>query len=114
MTPNAAPGWQVVAQQEIRDLWIGGRGPLLVFAHSVLLSVFTYLAGTSQVMNTYAQQIFENVRREGIFVRVPAGKQMYLYVTHTIDQQQAKVGNLRVTAMPNAAFSQNPAIIHKP
>lgn len=72
------------------------------------------LAGTSQVINTYAQQIFETIRREGIFVRVPAGKQMYLYITQTIDLQQAKIGNLRVTAVPNSAFSQTPATIHKP
>jgi ABC-2 type transport system permease protein len=51
MKPNAAPGWSVVAEQEVRDLWIGGRGLLLVFAHTVLLSVFTYLAGTSQILN---------------------------------------------------------------
>lgn len=72
------------------------------------------LTGTSQVMNTYAQQIFETIRREGIFVRVPAGKQMYLYITHTIDQQQAKIGNLRVIAMPNSAFSHSAETIHKP
>ena len=71
------------------------------------------LAGASQVMNSYAQQILETIKREGIYVRVPAGKQMYLYVTHTIDLSQAKVGNLRVSAIP-AAFSQNLNPVTKP
>ena len=58
------------------------------------------LAGASQVMNTYAQQILDAIRREGVFVRVPAGKQMYLYVNHTIDHSQAKIGNMRVNLRP--------------
>ncbi|MGS2617726.1 ABC transporter permease subunit [Micromonospora sp. LZ34] len=44
-------GWRIVAEQECRDLWVSGRGPVLVFAFSVLLSVMTYLAGTNQVLN---------------------------------------------------------------
>ena len=63
------------------------------------------LDGASQVMNTYAQQMLEAIRRDGIFVRVPAGTLMYLYITQTIDRSFAKSGNLRVTAMPNAAFT---------
>lgn len=43
--------WVVVAEQECRDLWLGGRGPLLLFAFSLLLSVVTYLAATNQVLN---------------------------------------------------------------
>lgn len=54
------------------------------------------IAGGSQVLNTYATQIAEAIRRDGTYVRVNAGKQMYLYVTHTIDRMQAKIGNLRV------------------
>ena len=68
------------------------------------------LAGTSQVLNNYAQQIAETIRKEGIFVRVPAGKQMYLYVTHTIDRSSAKIGNLRVGAIaPPPLSSPTPA-----
>jgi ABC-2 type transport system permease protein len=37
----------VVARQELRDLWIGGRGLLLAFAFSVLLSAITYLGATN-------------------------------------------------------------------
>ncbi|MFF0267057.1 ABC transporter permease [Kribbella sp. NPDC004536] len=44
-------GWSVVAEQENRDLWIGGRGPVLLFGFSVLLSAITYLAATNRAMN---------------------------------------------------------------
>ncbi|MEV1289054.1 ABC transporter permease subunit [Micromonospora sp. NPDC049679] len=50
------PGWRIVAEQECRDLWVSGRGPVLVFAFSVLLSVMTYLAGTNQVLNFLEQR----------------------------------------------------------
>jgi ABC-2 type transport system permease protein len=50
------PGWTVVAVQEIRDLWVGGRGLVLVFAVSVLLSVVTYMAATNQVLNLLEQR----------------------------------------------------------
>lgn len=59
------------------------------------------LAGASQVLNTYAEQILETIQREGLFVRVPAGKQMYLYVNHTLDRSQGKIGNLRLLLPPS-------------
>ncbi|GAA1718521.1 ABC transporter permease subunit [Kribbella yunnanensis] len=48
--------WRVVAGQECRDLWVGGRGPLLLFAFSVLLSAMTYLAATNRAMNFLEQR----------------------------------------------------------
>ena len=54
--PTRAGGWRVVAVQECRDLWVGGRGPLLVFAFSILLSAMTYLAATNRAMNFLEQR----------------------------------------------------------
>ena len=48
--------WAAVAGQESRDLWLSGRGPLLLFAFSVLLSVFTYLAATNRAINFLEQR----------------------------------------------------------
>ena len=48
--------------------------------------------GVQNAANLYAQQIADTVKREGIFVRVPAGTDFYLYVTQTIDAGQARVG----------------------
>jgi ABC-2 type transport system permease protein len=49
-------GWRVVAEQESRDLWLSGRGPLLLFAFSVLLSVMTYLTASNEVLNFLEQR----------------------------------------------------------
>lgn len=51
------------------------------------------LKGTADVLNTYARQIQEAIARDGFFVRVPAGKQFYIYVTETIDQGRATRAN---------------------
>lgn len=50
------------------------------------------LQATSAVINQYAQQILETIKRDGFYVRVPAGKQFYIYVTQTIDRQNARKG----------------------
>ncbi len=50
------------------------------------------LQGTSAVLNQYAQQIADSIKRDGFYVRVPAGKQFYLYVEQTIDLEKAKQG----------------------
>ena len=52
------------------------------------------LQGTADVLNAYAKQIQETIAKDGFFVRVPAGKQFYLYVTETIDQAKGTRGNL--------------------
>ncbi|MEY5025679.1 MAG: hypothetical protein RLZZ244_1207, partial [Verrucomicrobiota bacterium] len=61
------------------------------------------LAGMQQVLNGYAKQIYETIQREGFFVRVPAGKQFYVYVTQTIDRAKAVHGSSG--GMPRAGSS---------
>lgn len=53
------------------------------------------LQGTSDVLNLYARQIQDVIARDGFYVRVPAGKQFYLYVTETVDQAKGVRGNIR-------------------
>lgn len=53
------------------------------------------LAGTQQVLNAYARQILEAIQREGFYVRVPAGKQFYLYVTETMNATRASLDSFR-------------------
>jgi len=43
--------WAVVAEQELRGLWLGGRGLLLSLGFSLLLSVIAYLAATTTDLN---------------------------------------------------------------
>lgn len=52
------------------------------------------LQGTADVLNAYARQIQEAIARDGFFVRVPAGKQFYLYVTETVDVAKGTRGNV--------------------
>jgi hypothetical protein len=60
--------------------------------------------GAENAANLYAQQVAETVKRDGIFVRVPAGTDFYLYVTQTIDPSQARSGaTLALGANPAAA-----------
>jgi hypothetical protein len=50
------------------------------------------LKGAQDVLSAYAKQIYDSIQRDGFYVRVPAGKQFYLYVTQTIDNAEATVG----------------------
>ena len=49
-------GWPVVAHQELRDLWLGGRGMTLAFAFTVLLGVIAYLGATNESINFLEQR----------------------------------------------------------
>jgi ABC-2 type transport system permease protein len=53
---DSAPGWFVVLQQELRDLWFGGRGLALCCAFSLLVSAITYLVATNQALNFLEQR----------------------------------------------------------
>jgi ABC-2 type transport system permease protein len=48
---HGTPDWVVVAEQELRDLWLGGRGPALCFAFSLLMSVIAYVSATNRALN---------------------------------------------------------------
>jgi Bacterial conjugation TrbI-like protein len=47
--------------------------------------------GTQSVLDRYAEQIGSSIERDGFFVRVPAGKQFYVYCMEAIDLAKAKV-----------------------
>jgi Bacterial conjugation TrbI-like protein len=62
------------------------------------------LQGAQSVLDRYANQIQQSIERDGFYVRVPAGKQFYLYVTQTMDRADAKIGGDPVT-VPAASNS---------
>jgi type F conjugative transfer system protein TrbI len=49
------------------------------------------VGGTQGVLDRYADQIGSSIERDGFFVRVPAGKQFYVYCTEAIDLSKAVV-----------------------
>ncbi|MBC8166510.1 MAG: TrbI/VirB10 family protein [Bryobacteraceae bacterium] len=63
------------------------------------------LQGAQSVLDRYANQIQQSIERDGFYVRVPAGKQFYLYVTQTMDRADAKLGGDLVakTAVPTGS-----------
>jgi hypothetical protein len=63
------------------------------------------LQGAQSVLDRYANQIQQSIERDGFYVRVPAGKQFYLYVTQTMDRADAKIGGdlVTTTAAPNSS-----------
>ncbi|HUZ05899.1 MAG TPA: TrbI/VirB10 family protein [Candidatus Paceibacterota bacterium] len=72
------------------------------------------LTGAQAVLQAYAQQILDSIQRDGFYVRVPAGKQFYIYVTQTIDESDAAIGGTRFapdefaeTNQPAAPSAQN-------
>ena len=46
----------VLLKQELRDLWLGGRGLMLSVAFSMLLSVISYLVATNRALNFLEQR----------------------------------------------------------
>jgi ABC-2 type transport system permease protein len=54
--PRSTRGSTVVLEQELRDLWLAGRGVLLVLAFSGLLSVIAYLVATNTALNFLEQR----------------------------------------------------------
>ena len=53
---KGASGWGIVLTQELRDLWLGGRGLLLSFGFSILLSLIAYLVATNTALNFLEQR----------------------------------------------------------
>lgn len=53
---RSTPAWRVVLGQEVRDLWLGGRGLVLIFAFSVLVGIIAYLVATNTDLNFLEQR----------------------------------------------------------
>jgi ABC-2 type transport system permease protein len=49
-------GWTVVLVQELRDLWLGGRGLALSFGFSLLIALIAYLTATNTALNFLEQR----------------------------------------------------------
>jgi ABC-2 type transport system permease protein len=94
------PGWIVVARQELRDLWLGGRGFPLVFAFSVLMSVITYLAATNQALNFLEQHEAINLTLQ---VAVAVGTLLALLVAADAiagERERGTLESLLLTPVP--------------
>ena len=95
-----SPSWRIVAGQECRDLWISGRGPGLLFAFSVLLSVITYLAATNQVLNFLEQREAVNLTLQ---VAVTVGVLVVLLVSADAVSGERERGTLETLLLSPAS-----------
>ena len=71
----------------------------------------TALAQTVQAAGqVYGNQVLQSIKDDGVYIRVPAGKQFYLYVTQTIDLSKSTRGGSKITSTQEAALNekQNP------
>ena len=65
-------------------------------------------AGAQAVLQTYAQQILDSIQKDGFYVRVPSGKQFYLYVLQTIDAADASLGGTAIPVTEEKTESTTP------
>jgi ABC-2 type transport system permease protein len=70
--------WSIVARQEVRDHWLGGRALGLLFAFSLLLSAMTYLTATNSLLNFLEQRESVNLTLQ---VAVAVGALLVLLTT---------------------------------
>jgi ABC-2 type transport system permease protein len=92
----------IVVRQELRDLWIGGRGLLLMFAFSVLLGAMTYLAATNEELNFLEQREAVN-----LILQVAVGVGALLALLGAADaisgeRERGTLESLLLTPMPRA------------
>jgi len=101
-TPGAAGRWRVVAYQELRDLWLGGRGMALAFAFTVLLGVIAYLSATNESLNFLEQRESVNLVLQ---VAVAVGALLALVVaadTVSGERERGTLETLLLTPVPRA------------
>ena len=65
-------------------------------------------AGAQAVLQTYAQQIYDSIQKNGFYVRVPSGKQFYLYVLQTIDRADASFGGAGIAVEADGQSTSKP------
>ncbi len=85
-----------VAGYHLSDGKVGGAaaGAAVGYVASRVAQAEVRSAMSDAERRGYAKQIQEAIARDGFFVRVPAGKQFYLYATETIDVAKGTRGNI--------------------
>jgi ABC-2 type transport system permease protein len=92
----------VVARQELRDLWLAGRGFALLLAFSALVSVMTWLGATSEGLN-----LLERREAVNLTVQVAVALGVLLTLLAAADavsgeRERGTLESLLLTPMPRA------------
>lgn len=65
--------------------------------------------GAKSVMDRYAQRMLDQIEKEGIYVRVPSGKQFYLYIREPLLMEKSSYGASRAAdIMPPPKLQVSP------
>ncbi len=80
---------QSMAQNEVQEA-VTGNGTIVIEQNNGLKQALAQ--GAQNAASLYAQQVSDAVKRDGVFIRVAAGTDFYLYVTQTLDAAQARTG----------------------
>jgi ABC-2 type transport system permease protein len=95
----------VVLGQELRDLWLGGRGLVLTFAFSLLLSVIAYLVATNHALNFLEHRETVNLLLQ---VAIAVGALLALLAaadTISGERERGTLESLLLTPVPRLALA---------
>src|SRR4029077_19324957 len=95
--------WAVVFERELRDLWTGGRGLVLCFAFSLLLSVIAYLVATNTDLNFLEQRESVGLTLQ---VAIAVGALLALLVAADAISGERERGTLETTLLTPAPRHQ--------
>lgn len=70
--------------------------------------------GVGEVFELYAHRTLREIEQNGYFVRVPAGKEFYVYVVETVNPEQAKVAGAKIKSAASAEAPAAPAPAPQP
>src|ERR671935_378729 len=98
-----ARGWSIVLEQELRDLWLGGRGLLLSIAFSALLSIIAYLVATNTALNFLEHRESVNLVLQ---VAIAVGGLLTLLAAADAVSGERERGTLESTLLSPVARSQ--------
>lgn len=117
---------RVIASDDLQEMKIMAAAALSGFARGTQDRTHTLLGntvtgsisngareGAAEVFDMYAQRTLQQIEQSGYFVRVPAGKEFYVYVAEPVDSEKAQAGGARVqprqqSTAPDAAPPSQP------
>lgn len=65
--------------------------------------------GVGEVFDLYAQRTLRDIEQNGYYVRVPAGKEFYVYVVESVNPDKAKVAGSKIEPAKSPSTSSAPA-----
>lgn len=116
---------RVLATDDLQELKIMASAALSGFARGTQDRTHTLLGntvtgsvsngvreGVAEVFDMYAHRTLRDIEQNGYFVRVPAGKEFYVYVAESVDPANARIGGAKVetsNAQPTAPAAPSPS-----